>query len=461
MALPALGVALCLALLTIHCGKLGSPAVPKPLLPGEVTELTAEVGCNVVQLSFVPPVTYENGRPLEAIDSFVILRRISPPKLPTPTKTPTPKETPSPTLTPGSPSGEITETHGEPGSLTPSPSPTLSPSVSPTPSPSPSPTLPAGWEAPEEPPTPTPRRTPQPAPTARTDWEVVAYLAPRAGQEGESEMPGAYTFEDTGRRFMSGKGKDLIELRPPQDEAGLPRFDSFLLPGHTYQYQVLTEDRRGRRSSKSTTARVVYLVPPAQPTGLQGRSVEGAILLTWEPVETLCTGALTTQTMDYVVFKVLARKDGADREGVNIGTTVDPLFKDRAVEDNTRYGYYVRARLREAKLEGVSSEPVEVTYVDHFPPAPPENINFVLEARQVRFFWNTGEAADIRGVLVQRSVAEGEWESLTPEPLPGNRFTDNDLLPRTVYRYRFCAVDSSLQENQSPWSLPVTVILEE
>lgn len=63
------------------CGKRGAPAVPPPKVPSQVLSLTAQLRCAAVELRFTPPETYLDGRPLQEVKRFVVMRKIIPPEV--------------------------------------------------------------------------------------------------------------------------------------------------------------------------------------------------------------------------------------------------------------------------------------------------------------------------------------------------------------------------------------------
>lgn len=282
-----------------------------------------------------------------------------------------------------------------------------------------------------------------------TPWEIIAFLPARQG----SYDPEPYTYEDTGKRFRIAGRDTLAELPLPADGDGVPLISSYLLPGYRYSYRVYAVDGKRRMADKSPSANAAYGLLPAAPEGLEAVSRPGGLLLTWEEVESDCTGKRRDLPLVYQVFRSL--KPGT---GARIGSSREGRYLDKSINDNQRAFYYVRAAYLDGEGPGPPSATVEKTYVDIFPPPAPEGLRANTGARSVTLFWQVADG--VFGVLVERSVNGGPWEPLTEEPQRGQTFLDEALFPDTEYRYRLRAVDDSFQANVSEASEPVIVRLQ-
>ncbi|MEN6304639.1 MAG: fibronectin type III domain-containing protein [Armatimonadia bacterium] len=100
-------------------------------------------------------------------------------------------------------------------------------------------------------------------------------------------------------------------------------------------------------------------------------------------------------------------------------------------------------------------------------PSPPQTVKATRQGAQVRLTWEPGKYhKEIKGYLVYRSKASGEWgEQLTPEPVAAREFVDR---PQGTAYYRVTAAEhTGLESLPSPevcsaasWAGPATVYAE-
>jgi hypothetical protein len=69
------GLLLCVAVLSLACGKKGPPRAPELATPEPITDLKAEVQPKAVVLTWSRPMRYVDGKELRDLAGFVIFRK--------------------------------------------------------------------------------------------------------------------------------------------------------------------------------------------------------------------------------------------------------------------------------------------------------------------------------------------------------------------------------------------------
>ena len=103
-------------------------------------------------------------------------------------------------------------------------------------------------------------------------------------------------------------------------------------------------------------------------------------------------------------------------------------------------GFEVRSRLSPVTC---------VTFVDTFPPAPPDGLTAVGSQGEVSLLWRPNEEPDLAGYQVLRGLPGDETlQPLTDAPTAGNTYRDATAAPGVRHVYAVRAVDTASNESE-------------
>lgn len=115
-------------------------------------------------------------------------------------------------------------------------------------------------------------------------------------------------------------------------------------------------------------------------------------------------------------------------------------FTEPIVFDERQVCYTVRT-VRGA-VEGNASDPVCVTPVDVFPPAPPSGLSVVAAEGQITLVWQPNSEADLGGYIVlRREAGSATLLPLMESPIGDARYVDRQVKTGVEYVYAVVAVD--------------------
>ncbi|MBI2207808.1 MAG: hypothetical protein HYU41_28585 [Candidatus Rokubacteria bacterium] len=229
-----------------------------------------------------------------------------------------------------------------------------------------------------------------------------------------------------------------------------------LTPGRGYTYVVLTEDSTGRISVPSQRLSLRFVAAPEPPRNLSAEAGEGEARVSWTAPAQLVDGSALSGEILYEVFRAAGAEEGlAPLPGPPTPTT---RIVDRAVENDRRYDYAVRAIRIDGRTKAVSelTARVPVTPVDMTAPSPPTELVAIPSAATVRLSWKPSPETDVARYVIYRSTRGGAWEragSVTP---PATTFVDREV-PSGPWRYAVTAEDAGSRRNESRRSNEVTV----
>jgi hypothetical protein len=167
-----------------------------------------------------------------------------------------------------------------------------------------------------------------------------------------------------------------------------------------------------------------------------------------------------TSAGDGLATAVYRRDPGGEFpfQPMNVVPPGQVTFTDPTVALGRTYIYGARATWQNEPGAPMSdmAGPVEVLMEDHFPPAPPEDLQALVRPGGVDLFWLPGSELDLAGYRVWRRLPAGDWMLLTPDPVSGSSYTDEDVRPGEAVAYGVSAVDRSEPPNESPRGAPVT-----
>jgi len=186
---------------------------------------------------------------------------------------------------------------------------------------------------------------------------------------------------------------------------------------------------------------------PKPPAGLRADVFEDRIEIHWTAPIAAPDGSGPPVVKGYNVYRSSPGKTAAR---LNPTVVPAPPFSDKTFEFGVPYTYRVLGLTGDAApfLESGESDPLEVTAVDSYPPAPPKGLISVTAVGLITLFWDAAPEADIAGYRVFRKGAgDEEFLPLTPGPIVENTFTDNHVEGGERYRYVVTAVDKAGNES--------------
>jgi len=263
-------------------------------------------------------------------------------------------------------------------------------------------------------------------------------------------LPGAVA--DT---YLSGGKILFVDSLAPADLAGHTGEQAF--------YFVRTFTSKKHPSGDSNLASTALEPPPPPVENLAARVTQEAITLSWQPVPTGSSGALTS----YHVYRALLRQrsgtvanGNASREQMEsplelLAATPDATYRDTQFEFGRTYLYSVRsvAGYKTGPVESADSESLVVTPRDTFPPAPPGGLVVVVAQgqaglSQAELSWNSSPEADLAGYNVYRSERPRmQSERLNRDLLLVPAFRDSTVVPGHHYDYTVTAMDRAGNES--------------
>ena len=174
------------------------------------------------------------------------------------------------------------------------------------------------------------------------------------------------------------------------------------------------------------------------------------------PVVTVATPS------DYLIYAV-----GSSRAG-DVASLPAPLnmpevglfsYRDQTMRFGMERCYVVRVLdvLDSLQLQGPASPPSCVVPMDTFPPGPPTGVVAVASEGAISLVWDPNQEPDIAGYLVLRRASAGATlQTLTPEPIEGTSYRDEEVTADQNYVYAVMAVDDATPSNVSAASIEIT-----
>ncbi len=289
----------------------------------------------------------------------------------------------------------------------------------------------------------------------------LTWLLPRVNIDNQplTDIQGFRLFRhQAGLAAAAGCPPDLdllavIDLSYPQmgevsGEAVSYRDDK-VEPGQRYSYQVVGFARGGQPGTPSAILSHAWDTLPQAPATLQAQAGDRQVQLAWPAVDRLADGRPFPGQPGYNVYRQ------APDHGwvlVNPDPLTDTKFLDIGVANDITYRYLVRAlrKIGPDVLESLDSPIQTAKPVDMTPPAPVVNLVAVPTAKGIELRWEPGREPDLAGYLVfRRSLAEPQFQQVTPQLLAKPYFVDAAASQGVTYFYYVVAVDNSRRANQS------------
>lgn len=261
---------------------------------------------------------------------------------------------------------------------------------------------------------------------------VVRFTQPRLTTEGlpleELEAPDLRINEQP------------VEIPPSVDAAPRYEISADRWAGQTILVTLRSVYRK-RHAEPSNKVDLNVVPALAVPGELRAIADAKGVRLTWIP-EAGRTG---------IVWQIL-RRIGDARLALQIGTSNEPAFIDTGAVYGKKYEYRVRASLGSAVSE--TTEPVEITPLDTFPPATPASLIAIAGVRSIELVWERCPESDLRGYRVYRAEKGVELALLT-DFVDAPAFSDRQVEAGKTYTYAVSAMDHA--GNESPRSAAIEI----
>ena len=225
--------------------------------------------------------------------------------------------------------------------------------------------------------------------------------------------------------------------------------DEQLEPGRRYFYQVVGFARGGQAGLPSAVVSHGWDTLPQAPSSLTAQAGDRQVQLTWPAVARLADGRPLPGKPTYHIYR---QASGEEWRLVNQNPVSEAQFLDISAANDVTYRYLVRTvrKIGADTLESLDSPQETAKPVDMTPPAPVLNLVAVPTAQGLELRWEPGREPDLAGYRVfRRSLAEPQFQQLTPQLLAKPYFVDAAAAKGVTYFYYVVAVDNSRRANQS------------
>ncbi len=201
---------------------------------------------------------------------------------------------------------------------------------------------------------------------------------------------------------------------------------------------------RGFKKVKIKSDPFEVRLTPQPPESLKFKTEKEKVILVWKAPEKNWDGSSPARVEGYRVYRQLGEN--------KVLLTEEPLlltrFEDQEVEHNRKYLYFVTAVASLFPPYGESdfSKPLEVLYLDRFPPQPPERFTVIFTGDFMLLRWERSPSRDVVGYFVYRQTGD-KVEKLTEEPLKDLEYEDHQIKKGKRYTYWVTAVDRAGNES--------------
>ncbi len=148
------------------------------------------------------------------------------------------------------------------------------------------------------------------------------------------------------------------------------------------------------------------------------------------------------------------RKAGTEAEAIEMATVKTPRFTDIGASYEAAYQYTIQAIEESAISE--TSDPVNITPVDTFPPVAPQGLSALAGPSAVQLSWERNQETDLAAYRIYRASIIGDFTRIAESPTSAS-YRDSAITAGQTYRYLITAVDR--KGNESPKSAPVEILI--
>lgn len=202
---------------------------------------------------------------------------------------------------------------------------------------------------------------------------------------------------------------------------------------------------------KAAFSNVLTVEPSAKiagrPENIESEISQESILLKWSKPQTNVDGSTPANILGYNIYR--KTENLSDLKKLNSAPITDTEYADNFFEFEKKYLYTVRSvsiGSNAEPVESVSSEELEITAKDTFPPSSPESITIAASPNSISLFFAANSEKDIAGYKIYRSTDRSlpldQWELITTETLKTNTFQDQKIESGTRYFYYITAIDN-------------------
>ena len=182
---------------------------------------------------------------------------------------------------------------------------------------------------------------------------------------------------------------------------------------------------------------------------------ETANTITWEPPKANTDGSTPVNLLGYNVYRTNGPPPASGQNPLNQGPITTTSYQDKNFKFGEKYFYVIRSVSlgTEGKpVESLNSNSIQLSPVDTYPPAQPENVSIGPAPGKLSVFWVANSESDLAGYYLYRStdpnLTKSKWTKLTPALYTKTTFTDTNVETGKTYFYYVVAVDNA--GNESP-----------
>ncbi len=230
------------------------------------------------------------------------------------------------------------------------------------------------------------------------------------------------------------------------------------LLGSTLSFLAVSQVRgfRGRtlRSAASNLGVVHVMDVPKPPRNLTVQAKPKVLVLHWSAPRATLSGRPVTSKVTYQVY---ASATGQPRSFRLLGTAATTEFEDGKFEFGEHYVFKVRAIVVHGRevAESESSNLVDITPLDIFPPPTPRGLSGFYSAGVVELVWKPDTEANLAGYRVYRRQNHEPFTLLNKTLAQTPVYRDRDVKAGQRYIYAVSAVNQAGYESAK--SLPIVV----
>lgn len=227
--------------------------------------------------------------------------------------------------------------------------------------------------------------------------------------------------------------------------------DTAVKPRTEYTYFVLPYNFYKSPGPESNRVKVFWDEPPSAPEGVQIRSENQALEISWR-------FAPSQKGEGAGIGFNLYRRAERQKFGffpLNPEPVRETRFLDAGLQNGKKYYYQIRAvrNFLGTPIEGQPSAVVEGIPEKQVPPSPPRGLVAVFQEGGVALRWDENPEPDVAGYnIYRRAAGEKTFLKINPALIKEPYFLDRSADPKTSYTYRLKAVDSSPIPKESDFS---------
>ncbi len=219
------------------------------------------------------------------------------------------------------------------------------------------------------------------------------------------------------------------------------------------RYAIRFVNSSGQKAAFSN----IFLIEPAsgiasKPTDLIAEVSQDAITLKWTPPTSNVDGSSPANILGYNLYRTVANQT---TKKINENIIDENRFVDEFFEFEKKYQYFIRAVSVGSdgeRVESLSSNSIEITPRDTFPPSSPDSITVAAAPNIISIFFAINPEKDVVGYRIYRTtepnLPKADWTLLTEDILKSNTYQDKKVEFNKTYYYYIIAVDKFGNKSQ-------------